>query len=376
MRQKNEGEGSIFKQRDMFRAQIYIDGARITKVFETRTDARNWLKEIKGQQVRGLTFNTSKITLAEFAASWMKAHRQAIRESTAKSYQHYVDDYIVPDIGGYKLSELKIDTISDYYDSLEVGARTRKYIHQVLHICLEDATKRGLIPINPTNYVDKPSYEHGEMNILEEDEIMQFLISTKESRNKALYHLAILTGMRQGELLGLMWTDINFKRGTILIQRQLEHGLQSFVAPKTKSGIRTIRILEQTIQILREHKERQNYEKAFFANRWKDFGLVFCTTIGTPMDHSALLAEFKEELKTAMVKKIRFHDLRHTAASHMINTGASITTISRTLGHSKPSITMDIYGHLIATGQDDLTRKMTELVTPVEFEFLKRIPVE
>jgi integrase len=163
----------------------------------------------------------------------------------------------------------------------------------------------------------------------------------------------------------------NWNKGTIRVQRQAQRvtgrGIV-FFPPKTKAGRRTIQLGEQTLQILRKHLNRQQLERAFTGERWQDLDLIFPTTIGTIQGPSDLLKKFKKMLKKAGLEVIRFHDLRHTAASLMLNNGVPGLVVSKILGHSKPSTTLDIYGHLIPIMQEDAANIMDELVTPIPIE--------
>jgi integrase len=186
-------------------------------------------------------------------------------------------------------------------------------------------------------------------------------------RYETLYHLEIKTGMRQGEILGLKRSDLGNK-GTIRVQRQAQRVTGQgmvFYPPKTKSGRRTIQLGEQMLQLQREHRSRQQLEKALADDRWQDLGLIFSTTIGTIQSPSELLKKFKRLMQRANLDLVRFHDLRHTAASLMLNNGVPALVTSKILGHSKPSTTLDIYGHLIPVMQEDAANIMDALVTPI-----------
>jgi integrase len=238
----------------------------------------------------------------------------------------------------------------------------------VLHRSLEKAVRYGLILRNPTDGAVLPQYKHTEMMVLDETQVSQLLVAAKGSRHEALYHLAVTTGMRMGELFGLRWSDLHWVSGRIYVRRQVQYvpGYGwSFVEPKTRSGRRTIKLGEGVLQALREHLERQQDERVAAGERWVDHDLIFPSKSGTPLDPSNLRLDFTRVLGLAGLPKIRFHDLRHTAASLMLNHGVPVIVVSKILGHSKPSITMDIYGHLYNEMQDEAAQLMDELVTPI-----------
>jgi integrase len=207
------------------------------------------------------------------------------------------------------------------------------------------------------------------MRVWDESQANSFLIAAQGSRYEAFYHLALRTGMRQAELMGLMWADLHWTRGDLFVRRQaqrLDKGSWHFAEPKTKHGTRTIRLFEGTLQVLREHQFRQQYTRAIAGERWQEMDLIFTSNAGTPIDRSNMRLDFNRVIQEAGLPKIRFHDLRHTAASLMLNHNIPVIVVSRILGHSTPSITLDIYGHLYTEMQDEAARLMDELLTPAQ----------
>ena len=260
---------------------------------------------------------------------------------------------------------------------MEVSNRNIIYVHALLSRSLKDAVRRGYIPSNPAQNARKPKLPNKEMKILQPDEVRTFLIAIMGERDEALFHLAIKTGMRQGEILGLKWSDLSWERGEIQVKRQVQRVTGEgmvFKRPKTQAGIRTILLGKEMLKMLRKHYEEQQWEEEIAGKRWENLDLVFPTTIGTVQSPSELLKRFKELLERAGLEKMRFHDLRHTAASLMINNGCPVFVVSKRLGHSKPSTTMDIYGHLIPLMQEGIAELMDEITTPISVE-LKMEPV-
>ena len=257
-----------------------------------------------------------------------------------------------------------------YADLLNSGVSIRnvRYVHSLLHKSLKDAVKRGHVAFNAADGARQPRLPQKEMEILDEYQALELLIAAKSSRHEALLHLAIKTGMRQGELLGLKWSDLDWNRGTIRVERQVQRvrgkGMQ-FMPPKTKAGRRTIQIFENTLLVLRSHKSQQEIDKMLAGPNWKDHDLIIASKVGTPLSQSNLLKEFKSLLNNAGIKRIRFHDLRHTAASIMLNHGVPTLIVSKILGHSKPSTTLDMYGHLLPLMQEEAAKTMDELLTPI-----------
>ena len=177
--------------------------------------------------------------------------------------------------------------------------------------------------------------------------------------------------MRQGELLGLKWNDIDFGTSALQVQRQVtkkKGGGFIFSQPKTKSGVRRIDLGEGTIAILKEHRQNQFAEMLVAGKNWEENDLVFPSTIGTVQDRDNLRRHYKTLLKKAGLPEIRFHDLRHTAASLMLNNNIPVIVVSKRLGHAQPSITLDVYGHLIPTKQQEVASLMDELLIPIQIQ--------
>ena len=229
----------------------------------------------------------------------------------------------------------------------------------------------GLILHNPAAGVTLHQYKPAEMQIWDDSQVSVFLVAAEDSPKKALYHLALTSGLRQGELFGLKWTDLHWNSGTLQVQRQMQrvpHQGWSFLEPKTRSGRRTIKLGEGTLQALRIHYEIQKALIDKAKERWQNYGLIFPSSVGTPLEPSNLRRDFNRIIAKTDLPKIRFHDLRHTAASLMLNHGVPLIVVSRILGHSKPSITMDIYGHLYHDMQGEAAKIMDNLVTAIQVD--------
>ena len=203
---------------------------------------------------------------------------------------------------------------------------------------------------------------------MDESQVVQYLVAAHGSHYEALYYLAINTGMREGELFGVKWSDLHWNGGVLYVQRQVQSVPgkgKIFVEPKTRAGRRAIKLGEGVLQKLRIHKDLQEQQRIFAGSRWTEFDLMFPTGVGTPDDPGNLRKDFLRTLERAGLPMIRFHDLRHTAASIMLNRGVPAIVVSKSLGHAKPSTTLDIYGHLYLESQDEPARIMDEILTPI-----------
>ena len=174
-----------------------------------------------------------------------------------------------------------------------------------------------------------------------------------------------------GELFGLKWADIQWNAGVLHVQRQKQYVPGQgccFIEPKTNACRRTIKLGEGSLDVLRHHKAYQAMQKERAGNRWHDLDLVFCSSVGTPGDASNVRIDFNRVLDLTGLPKMRFHDLRHTAASLLLNNKVPVIVVSGILGHSKPSVTLDIYAHVFHDMQGEAAIIMDKLVTPILLE--------
>ena len=278
---RGKKEGSLHQRPNgAWRVQLSVDGKRISKDFKTKAEAQDWLRNTQTDIERGFDYQASKITLGEYLPRWLENAKAALRPKTADQYERIVRKHILPRMGKVQLKDLRLDDIERFYAELllaGVGVRTVRILHNILHKALDKAVRYRMVIANPAHGAELPRYRHGEMLVLDESQVTQFLVAAQDSPFLALYKLAITTGMRQGELLGLKWTDLQWHSGTLHVQRQVQdirgQG-KSFQEPKTKAGRRTIKLGETTLQVLRVHRERQQLQKAFAGDRWKDIDFL------------------------------------------------------------------------------------------------------
>jgi integrase len=380
---RGRNEGSFSKRPGgSWRVQISMNGTRLSHSAKSKAECQAWVREIHSQLDQGYNLQDGRITIGEYLTKWLETHKATLRLKTSHQYEQIIRNHINPQIGAVSLQDLRLARVEQLYADLiasGIGVRTVRLTHSVLHRALEKAVKYGSIIRNPSHGAALPRLRQAEMQVLDENEANQFLVAAQGSPYEALYHLAITTGMRESELFGLKWSDLKWHSGALHIQRQVQrvdgHGW-GFVEPKTKAGKRSIVLSEGNLQALRQHKERQEQQRAIAGERWNDLDLIFPNSVGMPLDPSNMRLDFNRTLKKASLKKVRFHDLRHTAASLMLNHGVPVIVVSKRLGHAKPSITLDVYGHLYLEMQGEAARIMDELINPIQIELPKRSEIQ
>ncbi len=289
-----------------------------------------------------------------------------MRTSTYERNQTLVDLHIAPALGKLKLKSLTPAHVRWFYREkldADFSAATVHKMHVVLHKALDQAVRDGLIPRNVTGAVKVPQIKRKEIQALCAEETKRLLGAAREDRFEALYVLAVTTGLRQGELLALKWEDVDLERGVLRVRRTLTRlkGKVSSGEPKTAKSRRSVKLTAIAAAALREHLDRQLEEIERVGSLYSDAGLVFATERGTPVNPTNLRQRsFAQLLKRANLRKIRFHDLRHTCATLLLGRNINPKIESEMLGHSSISITLDTYSHVLPDMQDSAARALEE----------------
>lgn len=373
-KKRGQGEGSLYKRKDgLWVSQMFAHGSKVYKYSRTQAEARDWLQEMRNQMNSGLTLAAAQITLNQFLQRWLESHSVSIRPKTIQQYEQIVHQYLAPGIGRIKLRDLRPDHIQTLYSAcLRQGKseRTVLLIHAVLHRALNQALKWGLIARNPVDGATHPKTRRHEMNTLTDSQVRDLLRAVKGTKHEALYLLAVSTGLREGELLGLRWSDLDWTTRRLQVQRQLQRvrgGGLIFSEPKSQAGKRSVVLSTIVVSRLRSHRVIQAYERLFAGDQWKENDLLFPSTIGTPWEPRNLFKQFKILLRKAALPDIRFHDLRHTAATLMLQQGIHPKVVQERLGHADISLTLSTYSHVLPNIQEEAAEKFDLLLIPPEF---------
>jgi len=374
-KRRGNNEGSLYQRRDgLWCAQVSLNGHRLTKYGKRQKECHDWIKQTLGKIDGGLTFEGTQLSLERFFEVWLNGKELARRPSTVNGYRRYARLYILPMLGKLRLQDILPGHIKQLYGLMKdqrKGARTIQLIHVTLHAALKQAVREGYLGRNPVDAIERPTVAQVEFPTLSPEQARQFLITATTSPFDTLFYIALTTGMRKGELLGLKWPDLDEEKSTLFVQRQLQripHKGYELVAPKTKAGRRKIKLGPKTLAKLLAYRSHQESLKQALGDGWQESGLMFTNSIGTFLDQSKVSKEFKKVLKRAGLPDMRFHDLRHTSLSSLLENGISINTTQNRGGHSKASTTVNIYGHTSARSQTEAAEKIEELVTPIEIE--------
>jgi len=370
MSKRAAGEGSIFKRGNRWVAQVGSGDSRETAYFRTQQEANQWRHNKNEQKKNGLLVAGSKVQLSIFLEEWLVVAKTSIRPNTFSDYSSIIRNHINPSLGSTKLKDLTPNQLQSLYTvKMKNGtsARTTIMIHAVIHRALQHALKLGLVTRNIADSVTRPKLPKHEMKILDQIQSYRLIQASKDTKYQLLYYVAINTGLRQGELFGLKWSDINWQYGKLHIQRQVQRrkGGLEFCEPKSESGRRVISIGGATLKKLQEHYNSQLKEIIQVGEKWKNLDLIFCTPFGTPLEPSNVLKSLKKCLREAGLPDIRFHDLRHTAATLMLLAGINPKVVQERLGHSDISLTLNTYSHVLPSLQEEAAAIMDDLLNPV-----------
>ena len=374
MARRGQGEGSIYLRSDgRWAASISVeDGKRKTFYGKTRKEVQEQLKAALYDQQKGTLVTGPQQKVGQFLTHWLEdVHKQSIRSRTYERYEEIVRLHLVPGIGHHQLQKLSPQHLQSFYTKkLEEGLSTTTVIsfHNVLHKALETAVRWNLLPRNICDLVSPPRRKRFEIQPLGIEQVQQLLAAARGHRLEALFILALASGLRRGELIGLKWQDINFLMGTLQVRRILTRVPSKLpgkgyveAEPKTEKGRRSILLPPFVIEALKQHRAKQLESKLKAGSAWQDHDYVFCTSIGTHLNPTRdILDQLKALLKKAGLPDIRFHDLRHSSATMLLGMGVHPKIVQEILGHSQISMTMDTYSHVLPTMQREAMSKMND----------------
>ncbi|CAA9321932.1 MAG: Integrase [uncultured Chloroflexia bacterium] len=369
MGKRGNGEGSISKYKDgrwCGRYTIHTANGPKRKVVygKSRAEAAAKLAKAMADRDGGLIFDSGNITVGEHLDQWLKnCVKHSVKQTTYENYEYVVRRHLVPAIGAKRLGKLSPAQVQSLYrQKLDAGLapRTVRLIHTVLHRALKQAVRWGLVPRNVTDAVEVPRPQKKEIRPLTPEQVKTLLRAAEGDRLEALYVLAVTTGMREGELLGLRWEDVDLEQEVVRVRQQLTRtrsGL-SFTKPKNGKG-RSVALMGTAAKALRAHRDAQDRERSRLAGLWQETGLVFTSATGTPLDVGNLTyRSFRPLLERAGLPRVRVHDLRHSFATLFLSNGTHPKIVQEMLGHSNISMTMDTYSHVLPNMQGEAVRAM------------------
>jgi integrase len=352
---------------------------RFVSVKGTRREAERVLAEAIHQRNTGVDVAHGKLTVQQYLNRWLKDYAAtSVSPATLVRYSGIIANHLVPTLGGIQLSDLRPAHIQRAYAealtpasrkdrrSGALAARTVLQHHRVLREALAHAVRWQLIARNPADEVAPPKPVRHEMRVLNREEAQALLAAASGDPFYCLLHVALATGARLGELLALRWSDMDTSSGTLRVTRSAQRlpgeGIV-FHAPKTHRSIRPIALSPVTLKILRTHRVSQAEQRLAVGSDYSDRDLVFANALGQPLDGTAVTKHVQHLALSVGFGHLRFHDLRHTAATLMLSAGTHPKIVSERLGHATINITLDTYSHVLPDMQHDAAVALDALLT-------------
>jgi len=359
-KRRGNGEGAVYEANGRWCAALTVghDGngkrkrrylyaetkkALLEKIDATRSDAR-----------MGLLVEPIRQTVGEYLKHWMQTSAaQRVRPTTLYTYEGLAAKHITPHIGGTrldKLSHMHLEAWNATLERLGVSAHTRRAAHVLLGTVLRKAVRSRILARNPMDQVDKPRVAKKEVAVLSPADVRKLLETARGHRLEALFVLAVSTGARQGELFGLEWRDFDAEAGALSIQRTLIEvdGRITIGEPKTSKSRRSLDLPAYAVEALRAHRQRQPATPHPTAR-------IFSDTEGQPLRKSNFIRrDWHPLLERAELRRTKFHALRHTHVTMLLAAGGNLKAVSERVGHSRTSMTSDVYTHAVQGQQREL----------------------
>jgi integrase len=367
---RGQNQGSIYQRSSDQRwvAQVTDAGKHKLAYFHSQAEAQRWLTFALVQIRLNRPISTRQTPLSVYFEFWLEHMALTLRPKTLLQYRQTIQNHLLPGLGNVSIQELSTEQLQSFYTlkaKTGTSQRTMQLINSILHHALEDAVQSGLVLVNPVKGTLKMRRNSQERIVLDPLQVQQLIEASQGSRWGVLICLAVTTGMREGEIMGLKWADIHWDLGQLQIQRQLYRlpgkGLV-FHPPKTTTSRRNVALGERMLALLRAHAQRQAGEKSKAGSKWEENDLVFPTITGKPMDPRQAYDYYKEIIRELGLPNLRFHDLRHTAASLMLAWGINPKVAQERLGHAHVSYTLGTYSHVLPTFQKEAAQRMDQLI--------------
>ena len=365
---RGNGEGSVYRRSDgKWCANLTVgydeNGKRKRHYLYGRTKAEvlDKLGGLRSDARAGIVAEPSRVTVGEYADNWIETvAKQRVRSTTLANYKRLVKLHIVPQIGGLRLTRLTPLHLQSWQVALEkagVSPSQRHAAHVLLKTVLSHALKLGLIGRNPLDAIDRPRVETKELQVLDPGQVRKLLETAEGHRLKPLLVLAVATGARQGELFGLQWRHIDLEAGVLTIQRTHVEvsGHIEFGEPKTKRSRRRVDLPRYAVEALKAHRSQQPAIP-------HPATLVFTDTSGNPLRRSNFTRRvWHKLLEKAKLPRVKFHSLRHSHITTLLAEGANLKAVSDRVGHSRTSMTADVYAHAVQGMQRELADTLDRL---------------
>ncbi len=375
MSKRGQNEGSIYKRPDGRWTSVInlgYQGGKLKRQYfygKTREEVAGKLTEALQKHRQGLPVAFEKQNLGQFLERWLEdSVKPSVRPNTYSSYEQNVRLYLKPHLGSIQLSRLTPQHIQSFMNAqLKEGRSSRliNYQRTVLRCALNEAVKWNLVARNAAALVDPQRYIKGEIVPLNAEDANKFLEAIKGDPLETVFHVALSLGLREGEILGLRWQDVDLDKRIVHVRCSLQRIDKKLrlVEPKTEKSKRTLPIPDSLLSSLRAHRTKQLEDKLAAGAEWQENGLAFTTSRGTPLSARNVIRSYHRLLAKGKLKRRRFHDLRHSCATFLLAKNIPARTVMDILGHSNISLTMNTYSHVMPEMLRDAADAMNEVMS-------------
>lgn len=341
---------------------------------KTQKEVRLALSKIVSEMDSGTYAEPSKMKVSQWLDEWLASYTMNSKPATRSAYEEHIRVHIKPSLGDIPLKQLSTRDIQQLYTNLlkerELSPKTVRNIHGVLHRTLEQAKLLGYIRVNPADAAVTPRVEKKQVETLDAEDIGKFLAAIRGTKYEYPLFVAVFTGLRQGELLGLTWDCVDFEHGMLLINKQhnrVKGDTEFRFASLKNDKARVLTAADEVMEVLKLQKERQTAWAAALGDGWSNpDNLVFTTEFGRYINNKVLYQNFKRIMKKLGNPNLRFHDLRHTYAVNSLRAGDDIKTLQENLGHATASFTLSTYAHATPGMKRESAKRMTEFIRTVQ----------
>lgn len=365
------GDGALYERSDgRWTACLRVNGKRRYFYGKDRKEAKAKLEKAKRALEKGVLVTGPKQTLEQFLTYWLSVKKPTVKETTAFTHEWFVQQ-VFDELGHVKLEKLTPDLIQGCYNHLQerLSSNTVRGLHVTLSSALDDAVTWKRLGYNPCRDVKPPRAEKHDIAFLTPDQVKELMKAAEGSSIECMITVAVTLGLRRGELLALRWSDLSLEERRLSVRRTVAYlkvdGTRQHIEtePKTTSSKRHITLPQIVVDALRAHRTRQLAAKVKSRDKWQETDLVFCSHFGTYIHPPTLYRLFAQVVERAELPPMRFHDLRHTAATVMLIRGIHPKVVQEMLGHSSIQITLNLYSHVIPTLQKSAMDELDLLYT-------------
>jgi integrase len=336
---------------------------------KTQKEVLQKLQQVQSNLNSGTHVEPLKLTVSAWLDIWLAEYMGGIKESTQASYKGHTKNHIKPNLGAVPLQKLSPHEVQRFYNKLTKAGKspkTIKNIHGVLHGALDQAIKLGYLKSNPAKACTLPRIGKRDIKVMDDDTVSAFLAAIEDHRFGAIYFVDLFTGMRQAEILGLTWGSVDFKNGTILIDKQLVKSKldgRYFLDTTKHDKVRTITPAPVVMEKLKARKAQQAADQLRAGAAWSnEWGLVFTDELGNRLPHHTVRMNYKRIVAALGFPDLTFHGLRHSYAVISLMSGDDVKTVQENLGHHTAAFTLDTYAHATERMKAESANRMEQYI--------------